>query len=118
MATPSPDLKATQAALTDMELIERLLQEWLDYGYKDTGMTVFDRKHGHFLLLELAWQNQQRIYQVIAHIDLIDNKFWIQLDHTPTGLGTDLEQAGIPKSRIVLGFYPLEHRQYGEYAVQ
>jgi hypothetical protein len=32
------------------------------------------------------------------------HKFWIQVDHTPTGVGLDLEDAGIPKNRILLGF--------------
>jgi hypothetical protein len=81
-------------------------------------MTIFDREQGHFLLLEFAWQGNKRIYQVIIHVDIIADKFWIQVDHTPTGVGRDLEQAGIPKERIVLAFYPIEHRQYGEYAVE
>ncbi len=118
MATPRVEVKQTKPTLPDAGLIERILQEWLEYGYKDTGMTVFDRDGGHFLLLEAAWQNNTRLYQVIAHIDIIADKFWIQVDHTPTGVGVDLERAGIPKDRIVLGFYPLEHRQYSDYAPQ
>ena len=103
---------------SDIELTERLLKEWLEYGYKATGVTVFDRENKHFMLLEMDWQNGKRVYQVIAHVDLIDDKFWIQVDHTPTGIGVDLEEAGIPKNRIVLAFYPLEHRKHGEYAPQ
>lgn len=118
MATTSSTLKEKSFRLADAELIERILQEWLEYGYKDTGMTVFDREHGHFLLLEVAWQNSSRIYQVIAHVDIVEDKFWIQVDHTPTGIGVDLGEAGVPKERIVLGFYPLEHRKYGEYAAR
>jgi hypothetical protein len=55
---------------------------------------------------------------VVAHVDLIEGKFWIQVDKTSSGIGNDLERAGIPKSRIVLAFYPLEHRKHGEYAAQ
>ena len=113
MATQTPSSK-----LTDFELIEHILQEWLEYGYQNTGMTLFDREGGHFMLLEVGWNNQQRLHRVIAHVDVIEGKFWIQADHTPSGIGYDLEQAGIPKSRIVLGFYPLEHRRHGEYAPQ
>ena len=118
MATQVSDIKSSETKQSDIELIEQLLQEWLEYGYKETGMTVFDREHGHFLLLESAWENQKRIYRIIAHVDIIEDKFWIQIDHTPTGVGIDLEEAGIPKNRIVLGFYPIEHRKYGEYAVE
>jgi hypothetical protein len=81
-------------------------------------MIVFDRDNGHFMLLEVAWNGQERVHRIIAHVDIIEGKFWIQVDRTPTGIGRDLEEAGIPKERIVLGFYPLEHRQYGEYAAQ
>ena len=113
MATPAPSSK-----LTHVELIEHILQEWLEYGYQKSGMVVFDRERGHFMLLEVAWEGQQRIHRVVVHVDLIGEKFWIQVDHTPSGVGRDLEQAGIPKNRIVLGFYPLEHRRRGEYAAQ
>ena len=106
------------APTTDAQLIEQILLEWLEYGYQQNGLTVFDRENGHFMLLEMAWQNEQRIHRVIAHVDLIGDKFWIQADRTPTGVGNDLERMGIPKSRIVLGFYSLEHRKHGEYAPQ
>jgi hypothetical protein len=118
LATASSNLKEKPIHQADAELIERILQEWLEYGYQDTGMTVFDREHGHFLLLESAWHNSTRVHRVIAHVDIIGDKFWIQVDHTPTGVGVDLGQAGVPKEPIVLGFYPLEHRKYGDYAVQ
>jgi XisI protein len=113
LMNPRADLKQNDSAL-----IEHILQDWLEFGYQNSGMTVFDRDKGHFMLLEVAWHERERIYRVIAHIDIVDGKFWIQVDHTPTGIGVDLEEAGIPKERIVLGFYPLEHRQYGEYAVE
>jgi hypothetical protein len=118
MAAPGSKLKEKIVSQADAELVEHILEEWLEYGYQDIGITVFDRKNGHFLLLETAWQDNRRIYQVVAHVDIIADKFWIQVDHTPTGVGLDLEQAGVPKERIVLAFYPLEHRKYGEYAVQ
>jgi hypothetical protein len=102
----------------DNQLIERILLEWLEYGYKQNGLTIFDRENGHFMLVEMAWQNEQRVHRVVAHVDLIEGKFWIQVDKTSSGIGNDLEQAGIPKSRIVLAFYPLEYRKHGEYAAQ
>jgi XisI protein len=69
-------------------------------------------------LLEQSWHGLERLHRVIAHVDLIGDKFWIQQDLTPTGIGADLERAGVPKNRIVLAFYPLEHRVHGEYAAQ
>jgi hypothetical protein len=48
---------------------------------------------------------------------LIDGKCWIQRDGTETGIAHDLEAAGIPKDRIVLGFRPPEVRPLTGYAV-
>jgi hypothetical protein len=99
-------------------LIEQVLQSWSDYAFKETGKTVFDRLNNRYLLLEVAWNNEQRIYDVVVHVDIIDNKFWIQEDKTPTGIGNDLLEHGIPKERIVLAFYPLDHRKNGTFAAQ
>jgi hypothetical protein len=46
------------------------------------------------LLLEQSWHGLERLHRVIAHVDLIGDKFWIQQDLTPTGIGADLERAG------------------------
>lgn len=53
----------------------------------------------------------------LIHIDIIDDKLWIERDSTEDGSALDLEAAGIPKERIVLGFKPLEVRPYTGYAV-
>ena len=106
------------ASPQDINTIETILKEWLEYGYKDTGLTIFDHVNMHFMLLEVSWKGSERIHRIVAHVDIIDHKFWIQQDRTPTGVGTDLERVGIPKNRIVLAFYPLEHRIHGEYAPQ
>lgn len=42
---------------------------------------------------------------------------WIQRDGTEDGIALDLENAGIPKDHIVLGFKPPEVRPMTGYAV-
>jgi hypothetical protein len=42
---------------------------------------------------------------------------WIQRDDTEDGIAYELEDAGIPKTSIVLGFKQPEVRQYTDYAV-
>ncbi len=37
--------------------------------------------------------------------------------YTEAGIATELVAAGVPKDRIVLGFYPLALREMGEFAV-
>lgn len=50
-------------------------------------------------------------------INVINDKIWILRDGTEEGIATDLEQAGVPKQQIVLGFHPPAIRPYTEYAV-
>ena len=58
-----------------------------------------------------------RVHSCLVHIDLINEKIWIQQDNTEEGVATELVRAGIPKDQIVLGFRPPEVRQYTDYAV-
>jgi hypothetical protein len=46
-----------------------------------------------------------------------NGKIWIQEDGIEYGIAKDLEDAGIPKSEIVLGFQPPDVRPFTEYAV-
>jgi hypothetical protein len=46
-----------------------------------------------------------------------DGKIWVQRDDTEDGVTYELEAAGIPKDKIVLGFHPQNVRQYTGYAV-
>ena len=78
---------------------------------------MFDRVNDHYLLVNVGWDRGLRVYGSLVHIDIVDGKIWIQRDGIEEGIATDLENAGIPKDMIVLGFRPPEIRQYTEYAV-
>ncbi len=79
--------------------------------------TVFDRVRDHYLVVTVGWGKQERIYGVLAHIDLIGGKAWVQHDRTEEGLANELRDAGIPTDHIVLGFRIPEVRQHTGYAV-
>jgi len=53
----------------------------------------------------------------VIHVDIIDDKIWIQHDGTEDGIALELEEAGIPKDKIVLGFKTLDIRKYTGYGV-
>src|SRR5947209_11788134 len=63
-----------------------------------------DREHDHYLTVQVGWGRQKRIYGTLAHIDLVEDKAWIQHDGTEEGLANQLRDAGIPAAHIVLGF--------------
>ncbi len=77
---------------------------------------VFDREHDRYLLLNIGWRNTRRVHNVVLHLDIINGKIWIQEDHTEDGIAGALEDAGVTKSHIVLGFKSAFLRQFTEYA--
>ncbi|MEN8221131.1 MAG: element excision factor XisI family protein [Pseudomonadota bacterium] len=50
----------------------------------------------------------------VIHVDIIEDKIWIQYDGTEEGIAVD---KGVPKETIVLGFRPPELRSYTGFAV-
>src|SRR5947209_18980835 len=79
--------------------------------------TVFAQDHDHYLLVQVGWGRQKRIYGTLAHIDLVGDKVWIQHDGMEEGLANQLRDAGIPAENIVLGYRIPEIRQHTGYAV-
>lgn len=66
---------------------------------------VLDETNGHYILFDIGWQNQLRIYLPFVHIDVkSDGKVWIQHDGTDLDIARALTRRGIPASSIVLGF--------------
>jgi hypothetical protein len=103
----------------DREIIRRVLRPFVDirYAYDDIhNETVFDEENGRYLVVSQGWTNGGRAHGCLVHIEIIDGKIWVQRDGTEHGVANDLVDAGIPKSRIVLGFWEPEARKLGEFA--
>ena len=84
-----------------------------------TIVPVFDREHDHYQLLDMGWDaSGKRVFQPIVHIDLIDEKVWIQENMTDSDIAKVFVEEGIHPSTIVLGFYSRSQRQLGEYAIE
>jgi hypothetical protein len=101
------------------EITKRVLTEYaqLPYAYGDIKtLTVFDETNDHYLLVNIGW-DERRVHGCLVHVDLIEDKIWIQRDDTEDGIACDLEAAGIPKDHIVLAFHPIKVRPYTGYAV-
>jgi hypothetical protein len=78
--------------------------------------SVFDAVHDHYLLVEVGWEHHRHIHQIVIHIDILEEKVWLQRNETDQPLADELAQAGIPRERIVLGFQRPDRRQFTEYA--
>ncbi len=102
------------------ESIEQVLTDYaaIPYSYSQVKKeTVFDRTQDRYLILIVGWEGHRYEHGCTVHIDIIDGKVWIQRDGTEDGIALDLENAGIPKTSIVLGFKPPEVRPMTGYAV-
>jgi hypothetical protein len=77
---------------------------------------VLDDTGGHYLILHVGWNDFERTYAVVVHIDIKDNFVWVQRANTNYNVVQALLDQGIPKNRVVLGFHTPFKRQFTEYA--
>lgn len=101
-------------------VIEQVLQEYaaIPYSYSEVKKeTVFDRRQDRYLILIVGWEGYRYEHGCTIHIDIIGDKVWILRDGTEEGIALDLENSGIPRDHIVLGFKPPEVRPMTGYAV-
>lgn len=102
------------------QIVEKILQDYADFLDTDRQIQielVLDQKRDRYLLVETGWQNGYRIYGTLLHIDIIDQKIWIQHDGTEDGIAEELVAAGIPKNQIILAFKSPEIRPYTGFAI-
>ncbi len=77
---------------------------------------VIDDKNDRYIVMALGWKGPRRVHGALIHVDIIDGKIWIHRDGTEEGIAGEFEEAGVPKSDIVLGFREPDVRQYTGYA--
>ncbi len=87
----------------------------LEEGIEDR--TLFDEKNDSYAIIAEGWDGEERIHNIVVHLEIINDKVWIQADNTDLVIARELESKGIPKSEIVLGFRPPTVRSQSEYAV-
>jgi hypothetical protein len=79
--------------------------------------TVIDTQHDHYQLVHVGWPNKKRVFGCVAHIDIKNEKIWIQYDGTEVGIANELAECGVPKEDIVLAFHPPYKRPYTGFGV-
>ncbi|TGO02396.1 FdxN element excision controlling factor protein [Candidatus Thiomargarita nelsonii] len=102
------------------QIIQKVLAQYTKISYANVDVqneAIFDQTNDRYCVISGGWDEVRRIHGCLIHIDVINGKVWIQRDDTEDGIAYELENAGIPKSSIVLGFKNPDVRQYTEYAV-
>lgn len=102
------------------QIIQKLLTEYANYG-KHLGdverQLVFDTARDHYQIVNVGWHKDQRIYGCSLHLDIKNDKVWIQHNGTEIEIGEELAAQGIPKQDIVIGFHSPYKRRFTEFAV-
>ena len=78
--------------------------------------TVFDTKQDRYLVINVGWDGDRRVYGSVLHLDIREGKIWIEQNMTEVRIAQELVERGVAKENIVLGFHPPEMRQYTDYA--
>ena len=102
-------------------IVKEVLTEITNFKYSNSEMTheaVFDETNDRYLVMAVGWETQvRRVHYCLVHIDILNEKIWIQRDNTEDGVGYTIEAAGVPKSDIVPAFHPVDVRPHTGYAV-
>lgn len=104
------------------ECVVSAMQEYADYlaGGRSTSIVysvLVDETQYKYQLLAQGWEDNERIFSVIFHAEIIGEHIWIQEDNTEEGLANLLMRKNVSKQDIVLAYYPEYHRKYTEFAV-
>jgi hypothetical protein len=102
------------------ELIKRVIREHAQIKPSYEGIAVeviCDDAQGHYELMCAGWVGDRRVHGPALHIDLRDGKIWIQHDGTERGVATELLEAGVPATDLVLAFHAPGDRKHTPFAV-
>lgn len=100
------------------EYIQNLLTKYGSYKPSEDYIEIqliFDTVRDHYQILEIGWDGYDRIYNCVIHLDIKDEKIWIQHNMTDIQIAEDLTEMGVPREDIVLGLQPSYLRQYTQY---
>jgi len=78
---------------------------------------ISDITNNHYQIVNVGWNKKKRIYGCAFHIDIKNEKVWIQHNATDIEIAKELVELGVPKEDIVLGFQTEYRRKFSDYAV-
>ena len=81
-------------------------------------IVISDSNNHNYQLLTMGWIAKKYVHSTSFHLSIADNgKIWIRANWTDIDIAEILENQGVPKSDIVLGFFPVYMREMSDYAV-
>jgi len=78
---------------------------------------IADDARKQYQVVLMGWHQRKRVYHIMFHLEIIENKIWIQEDNTEDSVAEMLVEQGASKQDIVLAYFSEFHRRNTEYAV-
>jgi len=85
------------------DIIKEVLTEYAAIPYAKFDLKselIINENANRYLIITMGWEGDVRVHGCVIHLDIIDDKIWIQRDGTEDGIANDLVAAGIPKTDI------------------
>ena len=64
-----------------------------------------------------GWRDKDYTFQCLFHLDIIDEKIWIQWNNTACEIEIELLKKGVAADEIVIGLKSPAFRKYTDFAV-
>jgi hypothetical protein len=100
--------------------IQSILAYHCQLDLKISGMetyTVFDTVGDHYQVVSVGWDDGQLLYGCLIHVDIKDEKIWIQYDGTEYSIAQELLDLGVSPRSIVVAYQAPAARKFTEFAV-
>ena len=112
-------MESREHYLKTLETIAHDYYSWVSNANNDPEeyCLIIDKERGNFLLYGISWNGDRRIDRTILFVRLKNDKVWIETDETKRGITSDLMEAGISNTEIVLGFLPPSKRPLSDFAI-
>ena len=101
------------------QLIKQLLAEQIPTLQQSTDLNyrlIIDAQQEHFMLFKTGWEAIRRVCAPYLYVRLENGKVWIEQDETAINFAARLQEAGVPRKKIVLGFHQRHIRRLTPYA--
>lgn len=79
-------------------------------------LVIADKEKHHYQLIRVGWQDRTFVHDTMLHLNIKDERVWIQCNWTAWDIAQELLDRGIAKNDIVIGFIPESERQYTGFA--
>lgn len=102
------------------QYVQNILKYHSSLDPKIVGMETymaFDTVDDHYQVVSVGWEGSQRLYGCLIHVDIKEDKIWIQYDGTEYSVTQKLIDLGVPSPSIVVAYHAPSARKFTNFAV-